>query len=93
MGAIIVCVVQGLGILARCLPCLYQIALIVTISWSRTIYGQFELLAGKSASHDFLQLIVYNTMMFSEEIEKVDTVRAYHVRIVDLLVWIALLIY
>lgn len=26
-------------------------------SWSRTVYKQFELLAGKSAPHDFIKLI------------------------------------
>lgn len=49
------------------------------IAWSRTVYAQFELLAGKSAPHDFLQLIIYKAMTFSDEIEKIDTVRAYHV--------------
>jgi len=56
-----------------------QIALGVIVAWTRTIYTQFELLAGKSAPHDFLQLIVYKAMTFSDEIEKIDTVRAYHV--------------
>lgn len=45
------------------------------------MYSQFELLAGKSAPHEFLQLIIYKAMIFSDEIEKLDTVRAYHVRI------------
>ncbi|VDC05756.1 unnamed protein product [Peniophora sp. CBMAI 1063] len=54
------------------------IAAIVIASWINTIYGQFELLAGKSAPHEFLQLLVYNAMTFSDEIDKVDTVRAYH---------------
>ncbi|KAJ6502636.1 CDF manganese transporter [Mycena vulgaris] len=54
------------------------IALGVCISWGRTIHSQFELLAGKSASHDFLQLLIYKSVTFSQEIEKVDTVRAYH---------------
>ena len=49
------------------------------MAWSRTIYAQFELLAGKSAPHDFLQFIIYKAMTFSDEIEKIDTVRAYHV--------------
>ncbi len=57
-----------------------QIAIGVMVAWGRTIYRQFELLAGKSAPHDFLQLLIYNAATFSEEIEKVDTVRAYHVR-------------
>ncbi|EJF67290.1 CDF-like metal transporter [Dichomitus squalens LYAD-421 SS1] len=50
----------------------------VIIAWSRTVYRQFCLLAGKSAPHDFIQLLIYKTMTFSDEIEKVDTVRAYH---------------
>ncbi|KAJ7292980.1 CDF-like metal transporter [Mycena rebaudengoi] len=54
------------------------IALGVVISWGRTIYTQFELLAGKSAPHDFLQLLIYKSVTFSQEIEKIDTVRAYH---------------
>jgi len=54
------------------------IALGVIVAWSRTMYFQFELLAGKSAPHEFLQLIIYKAMTFSDEIEKLDTVRAYH---------------
>ncbi|OBZ78819.1 Metal tolerance protein 7 [Grifola frondosa] len=50
----------------------------VIIAWSRTIYRQFELLAGKSAPYDFLQLLIYKVMTYSADIEKVDTVRAYH---------------
>ncbi|TDL20904.1 CDF-like metal transporter [Rickenella mellea] len=50
----------------------------VIIAWTRTVYKEFELLAGKSAPHDFIQLIIYNAMTFSDEIEKIDTVRAYH---------------
>ncbi|KIP11661.1 hypothetical protein PHLGIDRAFT_27714 [Phlebiopsis gigantea 11061_1 CR5-6] len=50
----------------------------VIIAWARTIYKQFELLAGKSAPHDFLQLIIYKATTFSDDIEQVDTVRAYH---------------
>jgi hypothetical protein len=58
-----------------------QIAAGVIAAWARTIYREFELLAGKSAPHDFLQLLIYNATTFSDEIEKVDTVRAYHVRV------------
>jgi len=50
----------------------------VIIAWSRTIYKQFELLAGKSAPHDFIQLITYKAMTFSSAIASIDTVRAYH---------------
>jgi len=54
------------------------LAIGVIASWTRTVYKQFELLAGKSAPHDFIQLITYKAATFSDEIEKVDTVRAYH---------------
>ncbi|KAF8172692.1 CDF-like metal transporter [Pholiota molesta] len=54
------------------------IALGVIISWGRTVYQEFELLAGKSAPHEFLQLVIYKAATFTDEIEKVDTVRAYH---------------
>jgi len=54
------------------------IALGVTVAWSHVVYRQFELLAGKSAPQDFMNLLVYKAMTFSDEIEKVDTVRAYH---------------
>ncbi|KIK66701.1 hypothetical protein GYMLUDRAFT_218143 [Collybiopsis luxurians FD-317 M1] len=50
----------------------------ILLTWGRTIYREFELLAGKSAPNEFLKLLTYNAMTFSDEIEKVDTVRAYH---------------
>ncbi|EPT03404.1 hypothetical protein FOMPIDRAFT_1046948 [Fomitopsis schrenkii] len=50
----------------------------VIVLWGATIYEQFGLLAGRSAPHDFLQLVIYKAMTFSDEIEKIDTVRAYH---------------
>ncbi|KAH7930436.1 CDF manganese transporter [Leucogyrophana mollusca] len=50
----------------------------VIIAWGRTVYEQFGLLAGKSAPHEFLQLIIYKAMTFSDEIMQIDTVRAYH---------------
>jgi hypothetical protein len=56
-----------------------QVALGVIVAWTRTVYAQFELLAGKSAPHAFLQLVIYKATTFSDEIEKIDTVRAYHV--------------
>jgi hypothetical protein len=58
-----------------------QISFGVIAAWTKTIAEQFALLAGKSAPHDFLQLIIYKAMTFSEEIESIDTVRAYHVRV------------
>jgi len=47
-------------------------------SWICTIYREFELLAGKSAPHEFLQLVIYKAATFSDEIQCLDTVRAYH---------------
>lgn len=58
-----------------------QIGVGILLTWGRTVYREFELLAGKSAPNDFLKLLTYNAMTFSEDIEKVDTVRAYHVRL------------
>ncbi|KAI0800581.1 CDF-like metal transporter [Fomes fomentarius] len=54
------------------------IAFGVIVSWTRTMYHQFELLAGKSAPHEFVQLLIYKAVTFSDEIDKIDTVRAYH---------------
>jgi len=50
----------------------------VVLSWAKTSYHEFAQLAGKSASHQFIQLITYKVATFSDEIEKVHTVRAYH---------------
>lgn len=50
----------------------------VSGAWVYRIYREFELLAGKSAPHDFIQLLTYKAMTFSDDIEKIDTVRAYH---------------
>ncbi len=81
MGAVIVSTTDaGRQFCADACLVLSQIAFGVILAWSRTIYHQFELLAGKSAPHEFLQLLIYNAVTFSDEIEKVDTVRAYQVR-------------
>ncbi|KAI6031282.1 CDF manganese transporter [Pisolithus microcarpus] len=50
----------------------------VIAAWVHTMYEQFGLLAGKSAPQEFIQLVIYKAMTFSEDIEKIDTVRAYH---------------
>ena len=52
----------------------------VILSEGKTMYKQFEFLAGKAAPQEFIQLLVYKAATFSDEIEQVDTVRAYHVR-------------
>jgi len=54
------------------------IALAVILAWTRTSYMQYALLAGKAAPHDFLQLVIYKALTFSHEVDKIDTVRAYH---------------
>ncbi|KAK0235621.1 CDF-like metal transporter [Armillaria nabsnona] len=54
------------------------IGLGIIIAWTRSIYRQFEFLAGKSAPHEFLQLLIYKSMTFSDNIVQIDTVRAYH---------------
>ncbi|KAI0800583.1 CDF manganese transporter [Fomes fomentarius] len=55
-----------------------MIAAGVILSWGQTIYEQFELLAGKSAPREFLQLLIYKAVTYAEEIKQIDTVRAYH---------------
>ncbi|KAG8219383.1 CDF manganese transporter [Butyriboletus roseoflavus] len=50
----------------------------VIIAWVHTIYKEFCLLAGKSAPNEFIQLVIYKAMTFSADIDKIDTVRAYH---------------
>jgi len=57
-----------------------KISLAIIGAWGRTSYKQFSLLAGKAAPHEFLQLVIYKASTFAPEIEKLDTVRAYHVR-------------
>jgi divalent metal cation (Fe/Co/Zn/Cd) transporter len=54
------------------------IGLGIIIAWTRSIYRQFEFLAGKSAPHEFIQLLIYKSMTFSDDIVQLDTVRAYH---------------
>jgi hypothetical protein len=78
MGAIIV----SLAIFTSKLHAyVQQIAVGVLLAWGRTVYKEFELLAGKSAPHDFVQLVIYKALTFSDDIIQIDTVRAYHVRI------------
>lgn len=44
-------------------------------------------MAGKAAPHEFVQLIIYKASTFAPEIEKLDTVRAYHVRPDQYIAW------
>ncbi|KAF8240815.1 CDF-like metal transporter [Tricholoma matsutake] len=75
MGAIIVSLTNSHF---RLYTYVEQIAVGVLFSWSLTVYKEFGLLAGKSAPHDFLQLVIYKALTFSDDIIKIDTVRAYH---------------
>ncbi|EJD37871.1 CDF manganese transporter [Auricularia subglabra TFB-10046 SS5] len=54
------------------------IATAIILSWTRTLYRQFGLLAGRSAPHDFIQLVIYKALMFHKDFDAIDTVRAYH---------------
>ncbi|KAK7022029.1 hypothetical protein VNI00_017062 [Paramarasmius palmivorus] len=54
------------------------ISLAIIISWTRTSIEQFGHLAGKAAPHEFTQLVIYKALTFSDEIEKIDSCRAYH---------------
>ncbi|KIY50262.1 CDF-like metal transporter [Fistulina hepatica ATCC 64428] len=56
----------------------FMIAVGVIVAWSITIYKEFGLLVGKSAPHEFIQLVIYKALTFSDDIVSVDTVRAYH---------------
>lgn len=77
MGGIIVCIyVYPSSKFTLLTP--RQIASGIIIAWGKTIYRQFELLAGKAAPHDFLQLLIYKAATFNDDIIKIDTVRAYH---------------
>ncbi|KAG2022734.1 cation diffusion facilitator 1, variant 2 [Coprinopsis cinerea AmutBmut pab1-1] len=62
------------------------IGLGIIFSWLRTIWFQFELLAGKSAPHEFIQYLIYQAATFSDDIKQIDTVRAYHSGPVSLIV-------
>ncbi|WVR07653.1 hypothetical protein IAU60_004695 [Kwoniella sp. DSM 27419] len=54
------------------------IALAIIFVWCRTAYEQFTFLAGLSAPPEFINLVTYKALTFSEHITSVDTVRVYH---------------
>ncbi|PBL04361.1 CDF-like metal transporter [Armillaria gallica] len=54
------------------------ISCVIIVSWTYTSYIQFGYLAGKAAPHEFTQLVIYKTLMFSDEIKQIDSCRAYH---------------
>lgn len=53
------------------------ISLAIITSWTRTAFGEFKTLAGVAAPTDFLQLVTYNAALFSDEIQAIESVRAY----------------
>ncbi|CAO1632996.1 unnamed protein product [Jaminaea pallidilutea] len=54
------------------------ISTIIIISWSLTASHNFSQLAGRGAHPEFLQLVTYKCMLFSNLIEKIDSCKAYH---------------
>ncbi|KAH8925678.1 CDF-like metal transporter [Atractiella rhizophila] len=54
------------------------IAVGVIISWLITGYGEFQLLIGKTAEPEYLRFVVYKAMTFSDEIEAIDSCKAYY---------------
>jgi cation diffusion facilitator family transporter len=51
---------------------------LISFLWLRTAYSEFQLLIGVSADTQTQQLITYVSMMHSEKIRQIDTVRAWH---------------
>ncbi|WWC64549.1 uncharacterized protein I303_107159 [Kwoniella dejecticola CBS 10117] len=54
------------------------IAICIITVWTRTVYEQFTFLAGIAAPPEFINLVTYKVLTFSEHITSVDTVRVYH---------------
>ncbi|WRT70197.1 uncharacterized protein IL334_007191 [Kwoniella shivajii] len=54
------------------------IAVCIIAVWTRTVYEQFTFLAGIAAPPEFINLVTYKALTFSEHITSVDTVRVYH---------------
>ncbi|ORY56818.1 CDF manganese transporter [Leucosporidium creatinivorum] len=54
------------------------LSLVIIVVWTRTAMGCFKLLAGSAAPMEFQNLVVYNAMLFSDSIEKIDSCIVYH---------------
>ncbi|BEI81019.1 hypothetical protein CcaverHIS002_0201790 [Cutaneotrichosporon cavernicola] len=54
------------------------IAIVIIGVWCRTAFEQFTFLGGITASPDYVSLVTYKAMTFSDDIKMVDTVRVYH---------------
>lgn len=54
------------------------IALLILFSWVSNAFEQVWLLVGKSAPKEFISKLVYMTITHDQQINKVETCRAYH---------------
>lgn len=54
------------------------LSILISVLWLHTAYSEFQLLIGKSADTETLQLITYVSMTHSPLIKQIDTVRAWH---------------
>jgi len=54
------------------------ISLVLIGSWGYTAFKEFQCLAGQSADPDFLRLVTYKAMTFSDDITAIDSCKAYH---------------
>ncbi|EIW72087.1 hypothetical protein TREMEDRAFT_66707 [Tremella mesenterica DSM 1558] len=54
------------------------IAVCIIAVWTRTVYEQFTFLGGITAPPEYQNLVTYQAMTFSSDIQKIDTIRVYH---------------
>jgi cation diffusion facilitator family transporter len=54
------------------------LSILISVIWLRTAFSEFLLLVGVTASVEKQQLITYDCLTHSPEIEGIDTVRVYH---------------
>lgn len=54
------------------------LSVLISCLWFHTAYEEFQLLIGKTADTETLQLITYVSMTHSDAVKQIDTVRAWH---------------
>lgn len=54
------------------------LSVLISCLWLHTAYEEFQLLIGKTADTETLQLITYVSMTHSDAVKQIDTVRAWH---------------
>jgi len=54
------------------------LSVLISCLWLKTAYSEFQLLIGKTADTEMLQLITYISMTHSKSIKALDTVRSWH---------------